>query len=52
MKCSNIKLPPRPILPIATLTKDSTNSEVVKSYVASVQLLVDDRRKIDNILNN
>jgi len=40
--CVNIKLPPKPILPIVKLTLNSKPNQVMKAYVATVNALNDD----------
>lgn len=52
MKCGTIEMPPMPTLPVSKLNNNSTNSEVVKSYVATVQILVDDRKNISSLINS
>jgi len=42
LPAANIKLPPKPKLPIWSLTPKSGPAEVAKAYVASVQLLNQD----------
>jgi hypothetical protein len=52
MKCGTIEIPPLPALPVSKLNTNSSNSEVVKAYVATVQILIDDRKNISYLINS